>query len=152
MVLNIKYDEKTHLECCKLKRGFLVKGQKDDRVEISWREGWFCTVPHPVTQAVCVFALLQRQKSWDRAACGEEEHTRGKRGKTMARKKGEDRDGDCWREEKQVLQFSATEVLGSCSQHWLHLPFVQNQASGLWEAPRRRIVGSTQKESTAMLL
>ena len=58
----------------------MVKGQKDDRVEISWREGWFCTFPHPVTQAVCVFALLQRQKSWDRAACGEEEHTGGKKG------------------------------------------------------------------------
>ena len=48
----------------------------------------------------CVFALLQRQKSWDRAACGEEEHTRGKKGKTMGGEKGEDRDGDCWREGK----------------------------------------------------
>ena len=35
------------------------------------RKGWFCT--------------FLRQKSWDRAACGEEEHTEGKKeGETMA--------------------------------------------------------------------
>ena len=65
-----------------------------------------------------VFCTFLRQKSWDRAACGEGEHTRGK---TMGGKKGED-SGEKWEDrgleivggrEKKVLQFSATEVLGS---------------------------------------
>ena len=84
----------------------------------------------------CVFALLQRQKSWDRAACGEEEHTRGK---TMGGKRGEDGVGDCWRGGKAGFAVFRDGSPG--------IVLTALAAPAFCPEPGIRIVGSTQKKN-----
>ena len=63
-------------------RGFLVNGQKDDRVEISLREreGWFCTFLH------CVFLHFCRDRSLGIVQRMERRNTQG--GKQWPGKRG----------------------------------------------------------------
>ena len=65
--------------------------------------------------AQCVFCTFAETEVLGSCSVWRGGTHKGKKGENNGGQKGEDRDGDCWREEKQVLQFSATEVLGSCS-------------------------------------
>ena len=76
----------------------------------------------------------------------------------MARKKGEDRDGDCRRGGKAGFAVFRDGSLGIVLPALAAPAFcpkpskIVGSTQKEWEAHRRRIVGSTQKESTAMLL